>query len=180
MVDPLEACFTSGWHAVCTISRHEKRIAEHLSVRGIEHFFPLYSAQRHSMRGSKLTLRLPLFPNYLFVRFSKRQQVSVLEVPGVLSIVVGAGKKPAMLDADQLEMIRRAVEQENLSARYHDGRTEGTRPERSLRRRRRRCGASVRYVSRSADGGAHHEKHCFGSESGGLGNSFRRRSPFKK
>jgi transcription antitermination factor NusG len=107
---PPEVALESGWHALYTINRHEKRIAEHLSMRGIEHFLPLYSTQRRWKNGSQMTLRLPLFPSYLFVRVSRRERVRVLEVPGVLSIVGGTGKEPAMLDTDQVEIIRKAVE----------------------------------------------------------------------
>lgn len=108
--DPVEARVEAGWYAVYTVNRHEKRIADHLSVRGIDHFLPLYTTQRRWKNGCQMTLRLPLFPCYLFVRISRRQRVRVLEVPGVLTIVGGTGREPAALDADQVEIIRRAVD----------------------------------------------------------------------
>ena len=110
---PPEMALATGWHAVYAITRHEKRIAEHLSMRGIEHFLPLYSTQRRWKNGARMTLSLPLFPSYLFVRISRRERVRVLEIPGVVSIVGGTGKEPAMLDTDQVEIIRKAVERGN-------------------------------------------------------------------
>ncbi len=75
------------WFAVYVMPRHEKRIAQHLSVRQIEHFLPLYQSRRNWKDGSKADLHLPLFPGYVFVRTLRNRRVAALEVPGVLSVV---------------------------------------------------------------------------------------------
>jgi len=62
----------------------------------VEHFLPLYRSIRQWQHRAKLTLELPLFPNYIFVHMDRRDRMRVLEVPGVLSIV-GSGNKPAPL-----------------------------------------------------------------------------------
>jgi transcription antitermination factor NusG len=74
------------WFAVHCVPNHEKRIAEHFCVRQIEHFLPLFEAQRKRHDGSKTTVRVPLFPTYVFVRIVRTRRVPVLEVPSVLSI----------------------------------------------------------------------------------------------
>ena len=76
----------SDWLAIYVMAKHEKRIAEHLGIRQIEHFLPLYDSPRKWRDGSKVTLKLPLFPNYLFARITGRR-TPILEIPGVLSIV---------------------------------------------------------------------------------------------
>lgn len=86
------------WLAIYVMPRHEKRIAEHLCGRKIEHFLPCYEAQRKWKDGSKVTLRLPLFPGYLFVRTSWTKRIAALEVPGVVS-VVGSREGPRIPDA---------------------------------------------------------------------------------
>jgi transcription antitermination factor NusG len=76
---------------VYTTSRHEKRVAQHLSLREIEYYLPLYRSERKWSDGSRVTLELPLFPGYLFVRIKRTERVRVLEVPGALSVVGGNG-----------------------------------------------------------------------------------------
>src|SRR5260370_13259041 len=76
-----------NWFAVFTMPRHEKRIESHFSVRRIENFLPLYNKQRQWKDGSKGTLQLPLFSNYIFVRIGGGERSAVLKVPGVISVV---------------------------------------------------------------------------------------------
>ncbi len=94
------------WFAVYTNSRHEKRVDQHLSMRQIEHYLPLYRAQRKWSNGLKVTLELPLFPGYIFVRIQRTERVRVLEVPGVLAVVGGTGGEPAPLPEADIEALR--------------------------------------------------------------------------
>jgi transcription antitermination factor NusG len=91
------------WYALVVKSNHEKAVLEHLSVGGVETVLPLYrSRRRWSDRIKEVTL--PLFPGYVFSRFSYRSRVRVLRVPGVRS-VVSAGLKPAPIPAREIEAI---------------------------------------------------------------------------
>jgi transcription antitermination factor NusG len=94
------------WFAVYTSPRHEKRVAQYLNAREIEHYLPLYSAQHKWRSGSTVTLDLPLFPSYLFVRIDRDERVRVLQVPGVLNIVGGTGHKPAPLPSTEIDALR--------------------------------------------------------------------------
>ncbi len=96
----------AGWFALYTTARHEKRVAYHLGQREIEHFLPLYRAQRKWSDGSRVTLDLPLFPGYLFVRVARTERVRVLEVPGALTMVVGTGGQPASLPDALIQTLR--------------------------------------------------------------------------
>lgn len=96
----------TGWFALYTTARHEKRVAHHLGQREIEHFLPLYRAQRKWSDGSRVTLELPLFPGYLFVRVERAARVRVLEVPGVLTLVAGTGGCPAALPDALIQTLR--------------------------------------------------------------------------
>ena len=77
---------SSQWYAVYTCARNEKRVAEQLSLRSVEHFLPVYSAIRHWTDRSK-ELQLPLFRGYLFVRIALRDRLQVLEIPSVARLV---------------------------------------------------------------------------------------------
>jgi transcription antitermination factor NusG len=114
-----------AWFAVYTTPRHEKRIAQHLSTREIEHFVPLYRAHRRWNDGSRVTLELPLFPSYVFVRIPMAMRFRILDVPGVLYIVEGIGKEPAVLPEADIEVLRSGLQQCN--AEPHPYLTAGQR-----------------------------------------------------
>jgi len=96
----------SRWFVVYTTCRHEKRIAQHLIQRQIEHYLPLYRANRKWSDGSRVNLELPLFPGYIFVRIVRSQRVSVLSVPGALCMVGGTGGEPAPVADSAIEALR--------------------------------------------------------------------------
>ena len=95
-----------SWFALYTTSRHEKRVAQHLTQRQIEHYLPLYRAERKWSDGSRVTLDLPLFPGYIFVRMNRAQRTRVLGVPGALAVVEGTGRKPAPLPETEIDALR--------------------------------------------------------------------------
>jgi len=94
------------WFAVYTSPRHEKRVAQYLMQRKIEHYLPLYHPQRRWSDGSLVTLDLPLFPGYIFVRTERSERVRVLRVPGVLAFVCGTGHQPTPLPEAEIDALR--------------------------------------------------------------------------
>lgn len=95
-----------AWYALYTYSRREKHVAKLLTERRIENFLPLYSANRHWNKRTPVTLDLPLFPNYVFVRAG--QKAPMLSVPGVLSIV-GTERGPWPLPDHEISAFRNAM-----------------------------------------------------------------------
>jgi transcription antitermination factor NusG len=106
----LEAAQPSRWFALYTTSRHEKRVAQHLSQREIEYYLPLYRAKRRWSDGSRVTLDLPLFPGYLFVHIRRNERGRVLDVPGALVVVGGTGGEPAWLPDATIDALRSGLE----------------------------------------------------------------------
>jgi transcription antitermination factor NusG len=104
---PAEACALPEWFAIYVMPRHEKRIAEHLRVRQIEYFLPLYEARHKWKDGSKVTVQLPLFPSYLFVRTIRSQRARALEVSGVLSAV--GKRESSIISENYIDSLRKAV-----------------------------------------------------------------------
>ena len=95
------------WYALVVKPNHEKAVFDHLSVSGMKAVLPLCrSRRRWSDRIKEITV--PLFPGYVFCRFSFRSRVRVLRVPGVRS-VVSAGLKPAPIPAQEIEAIEAVV-----------------------------------------------------------------------
>jgi transcription antitermination factor NusG len=101
-----DAVFEPKWFAVYTTSRHEKRVAQHLTQRQIEHYLPLYRSQRKWSDGSRVTLDLPLFPGYLFVHIKRTERVRVLDVPGALAVVGGTGREPVAMPDEAIDALR--------------------------------------------------------------------------
>jgi transcription antitermination factor NusG len=102
--------FSCNWFAAYTSSRHEKRVASQLKERHVESFCPLYSARHRWKNRAESDVRLPLFPNYVFVQIEPRERRRVLEVPGVLSLV-SFGRKLAALPTREVEALRSSVGQ---------------------------------------------------------------------
>jgi transcription antitermination factor NusG len=95
----------SQWFAVCTVPRHEKRVALFLAQRQVEHYLPLYPASHRWKNGCTAQLELPLFPGYLFVRIGPQQRIPVLGLPGVISFV-GTRGGPSELNEREIETLR--------------------------------------------------------------------------
>lgn len=107
---PLGACQSSlkSWYAAYTCANHEKRVAEQLSVRLVEHFLPLYPSVRR-WKDRQVHLQLPLFPGYLFVRIALSDRFQVLEIPRVARLV-GFSGTPAALPEAEIEALKAGLE----------------------------------------------------------------------
>jgi transcription antitermination factor NusG len=102
---PLEVARPPHWYAVYTSPRHEKRVREHLGLRCVECFLPLFRSIHRWKNGCKAQVELPLFPGYVFVNIPRSERVRVLDAPGVLSFV-GPRGEPACLSDVEIETLR--------------------------------------------------------------------------
>jgi transcription termination/antitermination protein NusG len=100
---PVEHC-EPRWYAACTSANHEKRVEEQLSARAVEHFLPTYASVRR-WKDRRVTLRLALFPGYVFVRMELRNRLRILQIPGVARLVAFNGV-PAALPEDEIDALR--------------------------------------------------------------------------
>ena len=87
------------WYAAYTSANHEKRVAEQLVVRSVEHFLPVYASVRR-WKDRRVTLQMPLFPGYVFVRLALRDKLRVQEVPGVARLVEFNGMPAPLPEAE--------------------------------------------------------------------------------
>jgi transcription antitermination factor NusG len=110
------------WYAAYTSANHEKRVAEQLARRNVDHFLPLYEAVRR-WKDRRVRLQLPLFPGYVFVRLPASERLRVLQVSGV-SQLVGCGNKPVSLPDEEIESLRRGANG-NLRMEPHPYLAEG-------------------------------------------------------
>lgn len=93
------------WFAVYTAPNHEKRVQQHLRIRDIETFLPLYTVTRRWKNRTTVRLDLPLFTDYVFVRIARTESSQVLAVPSV-RFIVGDGRKALPLPDKEIETLR--------------------------------------------------------------------------
>ena len=96
------------WFAVRVKSRHEKAVAQHLELRGFASFTPLYVAI-HQWTDRERTLHLPLFPGYVFSKFSATSLLQVVNTPGVID-VVRCGNSLAPIDDGEIHGLQQVMD----------------------------------------------------------------------
>ena len=107
-----DAHFLPMWYAAYTSARHEKRVAEHLDHRQLEHFLPLYETV-HQWKNGRKKLQLPLLPGYVFVRIPLQERMRILEIPGV-AYLVGNRSIPTPIVENDIWTMRQALDGRNL------------------------------------------------------------------
>jgi transcription antitermination factor NusG len=112
---PLEY-YQARWYAAYTSANHEKRVAEQLKLRSVEHFLPLYDSVRR-WKDRRMNLQLPLFPGYVFVHLALRDRLRVLEAPGVAKLV-GFNGTPTALPQQEIEALRTSL-RDGVRAKPH-------------------------------------------------------------
>jgi len=63
-----------------------KSVLRRTGMREVEHFLPLYSSVRR-WTDRRVSLELPLFPGYVFVRLPLRDRLRVVQIPSVVRLV---------------------------------------------------------------------------------------------
>lgn len=112
----------SSWHVLHVLSNREKRVAQHLSVRAVEHYLPLY---RERVRWTDRTViaERPLFSGYVFARFQPQSKMIVISTPGVIRSL--GDEESDMVSSAELDRIREGLESGYL-LRPHLGVSAGT------------------------------------------------------
>lgn len=94
------------WQVLHVIANHEKRVAQHLAVRSLEHYLPLYT-ERSKWTDRSVTLERPLFTGYVFVRFSPQARLSVVSTPGVIRLL--GDHESDTVSAEEIDRIRNGL-----------------------------------------------------------------------
>lgn len=102
---PAELYTEARWYACYTRARHEKRVDGYLTRSGVESYLPLVPRLSH-WKDRKKWVAWPLFPSYVFARFTLRHMHEILVVPGVSTIVRSRGY-PTPIPEDELANVRR-------------------------------------------------------------------------
>jgi transcription antitermination factor NusG len=100
----MSAVAAVNWYALRVRPRYEKLLSMTLQSKGFEDFLPLYRARRQWSDRQK-ELELPVFPGYLFCRFSLPDKYHIISAPGVMHIV-GFGGQPVPVSEVELDAVR--------------------------------------------------------------------------
>lgn len=111
------------WNVLQVRSNFEKRVAQHLAIRSVEHYLPLY---RERVRWSDRTTvaERPLFSGYVFVRFSPEARITVISTPGVVRSL--GDSESSLVSCEELEKIRSGLAS-GLLLRPHPNVVVGTK-----------------------------------------------------
>jgi len=94
--------FDSPWRVLHVVANHEKRVAQHLMARSLEHYLPLYSV-RSKWTDRVVDLERPLFTGYIFTRFASEARISVVSAPGVLRLLgSGVGETVSVQEIERI------------------------------------------------------------------------------
>jgi transcription termination/antitermination protein NusG len=106
-IQPRDLPTAVRWYAAYTSANHEKRVAEQLGAREVEHFLPLYESMR-KWKDRRVKLQMPLFPGYVFVHMPLSDRLIVQQIPGVARLV-GFDGRPATLPDTEMERLRSSL-----------------------------------------------------------------------
>jgi transcription antitermination factor NusG len=96
------------WYAVYTRARHERLVARQLDNRRLECFLPCYESVRR-WQDRRVTISVPLFAGYVFVRFAAGSRLDVLTTPGVVRIVGSRNRLVPVPDCE-IDALRSCVQ----------------------------------------------------------------------
>ncbi len=92
------------WYAIYTKPRWEKKVADLLLDKKIEHYLPLQKVLKQ-WSDRKKWIREPLFRSYVFVYISPEEYLPALQTPGVVRFVIFE-KKAVAIPPVQIEAIK--------------------------------------------------------------------------
>lgn len=111
------------WHVLHVCTNHEKRVARHLEVRSLEYYLPTFCERVKWTDRSVITER-PLFPGYVFARFTLADRISIISISGVVRDF--GNEERNMISAEEIEKIRAGLTS-GLLMRPHPWLVVGTR-----------------------------------------------------
>lgn len=92
------------WYALQTKPRAEKQVERLLYNKGYDCLLPTYR-QKRQWSDRIVESETPLFPAYIFCRFSPQALGKAISTPGVVRIV-GFGGKPMQVEIEEIEALQ--------------------------------------------------------------------------
>lgn len=96
------------WFAIYVRPRNEKSVAAALRAKGYEDFLPTYRDKEKKPSKECQEMEAPLFPSYVFCRFSLETYGPIVTTPGVIRIV-GFGGRPFAVEQSEIRSIQAII-----------------------------------------------------------------------
>ncbi|ATP56301.1 hypothetical protein CPT03_07360 [Pedobacter ginsengisoli] len=93
----------NNWYIVYTFPNLEKKIYNELTKKNIKAYLPLQNVIRQ-WSDRKKEIKIPMFPNYVFINSTERERFNLLKIGGVLKFITFEGK-PAVVSEDEISSI---------------------------------------------------------------------------
>jgi len=93
------------WYAVYTKPHCEKKVADLLTRKGIENYFPQNKAFSHGTDRRKI-IHTPLFSTFVFVKISLEEIPVIRQTSGIINFIFWINK-PAIIRDKEIENIKR-------------------------------------------------------------------------
>lgn len=105
------------WFVLFVRTNQEKTTVHRLASQEIEHFLPCSRSARQ-WKDRRVTLEMPLFPGYVFVRLLFSERARVLTLPNIVSLV-GPKDSPSVITEEEIGWIRQGIEHGNALPHPH-------------------------------------------------------------
>jgi len=96
------------WYAIYTKPRWEKKLAERLEEKRIEHYLPLVKTLK-LWSDRKKWVQEPLFKSYIFVNVSDEEYLTAIQTPGAVKYITFE-RKAVSIPPVQIEAIKTFVD----------------------------------------------------------------------
>jgi transcriptional antiterminator RfaH len=99
------------WFAVCTNAKQEDRAYNNLQAWGVECFNPkIKEYRRNQFTGVATQMPKPLFPRYIFARFSAARSLHKINFTRGVQRVVSFDEKPTSIDDEVIALLQGRVD----------------------------------------------------------------------
>jgi len=120
----MDVWIETNWFAVNTKPYREDMAAMNIGRLGLEVLLPRIMASR-AVLGIQRTVSAPLFPSYLFARFSPQEFLHSIRYARGVRKVVSAGDTPVPVDSAMIDSIRARMDHDGYvelePKRFHAG-----------------------------------------------------------
>lgn len=104
-----------AWFAICTNPKQEDRACNNLQAWGLECFNPkVRERRRNQFTGIATLIPKPLFPRYIFSRFSAKSLLHRVRFTRGIHQVVSFNDKPTPIDDEVIALLKSQVSNEGF------------------------------------------------------------------
>lgn len=100
----------SQWCVIYTRPNSERKVSASIAEQGITSFLPMYSVRRRWSDRIKRVM-VPLFPNYIFVKCTENEIVSLRRIKGIVRFLMTEGR-PVIVQESVIDTLQKVIQHE--------------------------------------------------------------------